>query len=207
MLQRNFQGYTGSPAILGFHLHPSAQVMQALPDAKQAEAASAFGARVIGRVDPDAVILHLDINPFALSQNGDAGMLGLGMFDNIHEQLPHRPEEQYFNLVIHENGVHPLLDFHLDAVLGPHMFGEPFHGRFKPQLIKNGEAQFKGQGSGIFDHILDEFPHFAQLVGNGVGTHRFLQDPQLDLGDGQGLADVIVQIRGQLPPFPLFREG
>ena len=38
-------------------------------------------------------------------------------------------------------------------------------------------------------------------------SHGFLQYPQLDLGDGQGLADMVVEVVGQTAPFPLLRQG
>ena len=57
------------------------------------------------------------------------------------------------------------------------------------------------------DHLFDELPHLTYGLGLALHGDGFLQHPQFDLGEGQGLADMIVQVRGQAPPLALFCQG
>ena len=98
-------------------------------------------------------------------------------------------------------GVRP--DFGLQPGQRGLPLGVPAQRRLQAQIVEHGRAQVQREVMHLFQHALDHLEALFQARRQGVGARRLQQRLQVHFGDGEGLADFVVELAREVPAFGL----
>ena len=73
--------------------------------------------------------------------------------------------------------------------------------------MQNGKPHFQGQGPGGADDLGEEMAGFIEFGGHLRGRESVPQGAELDLQEGQDLADIVMEVGGQAAALPFLGQG
>lgn len=191
-----------------FDLHRAAEQRHTLPHPLQtdASASSRGGSRRPGRVDPDSIILHAQLDRHLVSHQANADAPGVGVLRDVGQRFL-------------QHAVYGVLDQRQDWLriesLDPRVLGDALESREflhvaghrdrEPQIVQDSRVEPSGQASHVAQGPGGRLPESLRQLRRVRDRLGLLDRPQPDQQGRQRLPGLVVKLTGE--PAPLLVLG